>query len=275
MTRDLLRALLLATGLLALGAGPAAPGPPRGVRLGDLTWIEAAKILRPESVVVIPIGAASKEHGPHLKLSNDLLLADYFTARVLREADVVVAPTVTYSYYPAFVEYPGSTTLRLETARDMLIDICRSLARHGPRRFYALNTGISTLKALAPAAETLAQDGILLRYTNLGQALKPAEDAVRQQARGTHADEIETSMMLYIEPSAVDMSRAVRDDHEGTGPLTREPNGAGVYSASGIWGDPTLATRRKGKLVSEALVKALLEDVEATRTAPLPSPGVR
>ena len=75
---------------------------------------EAEKVLTPETIVVIPIGAESKEHGPHLKLKNDWLMAEYLKREVLRRSNVVVAPTVNYHYYPAFVEYPGSTTLRLE-----------------------------------------------------------------------------------------------------------------------------------------------------------------
>src|SRR5579871_5505949 len=100
----------------------------QGILLEDLTWVEAEKVLTPETVVVIPIGAAAKEHGPHLKLKNDFLLAEYFKRQVLAQAKVVVAPTVNYHFYPAFVEYPGSTTLSEETARDLIADICRSLA---------------------------------------------------------------------------------------------------------------------------------------------------
>jgi creatinine amidohydrolase len=159
--------------MLAMGCSRGAPGTkagaPRGVLLEDLTWVEAERRLTPEAIVVLPIGAASKEHGPHLKLKNDLILAEYFKRRVLEAADVVVAPTVGYHHYPAFLEYPGSVSLRVETARDLVIDICESLAGHGPRRFYALNTGISTVKALAPAAEALAAEGIVLRYTELGK----------------------------------------------------------------------------------------------------------
>jgi creatinine amidohydrolase len=224
-------------------------------------------------VVVIPIGAASKEHGPHLRLSNDYTMAVYLTRRVAREARVVIAPTVPYHYYPAFVEYPGSTTLRLETARDLMIDVVKSLARYGPRRFYALNTGVSTRHALEPAATELAKEGILFRYTNLLDVLGPIEKDVKTQQQGTHADEIETSMMLYIAPQTVDMSKAVRDEgEERPGSLTRDPNGRGVYSASGVWGDATRATRAKGEKVTEALVLALLRDIEATRAAPLPGP---
>src|SRR5262245_38883930 len=57
------------------GAGRRPALVPRGVMLEDLTWLEAEKVLTPEAVVVLPIGAAAKEHGPHLKLKNDLLLA--------------------------------------------------------------------------------------------------------------------------------------------------------------------------------------------------------
>ena len=79
-------------------------------RLEGLTWPEAETVLTPETVVLIPLGAASKEHGPHLRLRNDLTLADYLTQRVADATSVVVAPTLTYHHYPAFLEYPGSTS---------------------------------------------------------------------------------------------------------------------------------------------------------------------
>src|SRR5215470_9296505 len=80
----------------------------KGVLLEDLTWVEAEKILTDKAVVVIPLGAAAKEHGPHLKLKNDFIIAEYLKKRVLERADVIVAPTLNYNFYPAFVEYPGS-----------------------------------------------------------------------------------------------------------------------------------------------------------------------
>ncbi|MFL5347325.1 MAG: creatininase family protein [Hyalangium sp.] len=269
--RVLLGVLLFGlAGLSTAHAGGRAAAP-RGVLLEQLAWPQAEKILTPETVVVIPLGAQSKEHGPHLPLGNDWNMAEYLKQRVLQGADAVVAPTINYSYYPSFVEYPGSTSLRLETARDVIVDICRGLSRFGPRRFYVLNTGISTLKALRPAAEQLAADGILLRFTDLSTATADVEKEISQQEGGTHADEIETSMMLYIAPKTVDMSKAVKDYHPGTGPLHRNPTKEGVYSASGVYGDATLATRAKGQRVVEALVNVLLSDIEALRKASLPA----
>jgi creatinine amidohydrolase len=47
--------------------------------------------------------------------------------------------------------------------------------------------------------------------------------------------------------------------------LTRDPKKPGVYSASGIYGDPTLATREKGELVTKAILSTILKDIEALR----------
>jgi|SRR3990172_519101 len=64
----------------------------KGILLEDLSWIEAEQILKPETIVVIPLGAAAKEHGPHLKLKNDWIIAEYLKNRILESSEVVVAP---------------------------------------------------------------------------------------------------------------------------------------------------------------------------------------
>ena len=245
-----------------------------GILLENLTWVEAERVLKPDTIVVLPLGAQAKEHGPHLKLKNDWLIAEYLKQRVRERVDVVIAPTLNYSYYPAFLEYPGSTSLRLETARDLIVDICRSLAGYGPRRFYVINTGVSTIRALEPAAEILAADGIILRYTDILKTTGPIEKKLASQEGGTHADEIETSMMLYIAPDTVEMTKAVKDfNPDQPGPLTRDPAGRGVYSPTGTWGDPTLATRDKGRQVTEALVEGILAEIEDLRRSPIPGPS--
>jgi len=243
------------------------------VLLETLTWDEAERVLTPDAVVVIPLGAESKEHGRHLQLNNDFLMAEYFKRRILDAApqNVVVAPTINYSYYPAFLDYPGSISLSMDTARAMIADIVHSLARYGPRHFYIVNTGISTLKPLTLAAADLAKDGILLLYTDLTKE-DPVEKKLRQSG-GTHADEIETSMMLYIAPQSVQMKKAARDlSPNQPGGLTRDPKGKGTYSPTGAWGDPTLATREKGQAVVESLVTTILKDIDDLRRAnPIPA----
>jgi creatinine amidohydrolase len=259
----------------AAGAKPAEPVV-TGVQLGDLTWQMAEQRLKPDAVVMIPLGAAAQEHGPHLKLRNDQILAEYFTRRILEIADVIAAPPLPYHYFPAFNEYPGSTSVSLNVARDLTADVVRSIARHGPRRYYVLNTGYSSAQALAEAAKLLAGEGILLRYTDWRSRME-ATRGVQQQPGGNHAEEVETSMMLYIDPSVVNMAAAQRDySPSAANPfqLTRNPvGGRGTYSPTGAWGDPTLATRDKGRVVVETTVGAIRTEVEELRRAPLPRAG--
>ena len=97
---------------------------------------------------------------------------------------------------------------------------------------------------------------------------------MREQKMGTHADEIETSMVLYMQPAAVRMEKAVADGLvESKGPLTRDPaNTQGHLSPSGVFGDPTLASWRKGERVTEAMVADILADIDALAAAAVP-PG--
>jgi creatinine amidohydrolase len=243
----------------------------KGVFLSDLTWLQAEKALKSDTVVVIPLGAESKEHGPHLKLNTDFVQAEYLKEQVVERANVVVAPTINYNYFPAFVDYPGDTSLSLETSRDMVVEICRALAKFGPRRFYVLNMGVSTIYPLRAAAEVLAAEGILLAYT-ASQPDRPGQRSIDNKVdpvAGTHANESETSVMLYMDPASVDMSRAVKDYHPSNTPgrsvLTRNPNKPGVYSASGVYGDATLATRQRGERETKATLEGILKDIEDLR----------
>ncbi len=245
----------------------------KGVLLENLTWVEAEKVLKPDTVVVIALGGESKEHGPHLPLNTDWLQAEYFKNQVLQKSNVVVAPTITYNFYPAFLEYPGSTSLKVETARELIADVCRSLAGYGVRRFYIINIGISTNSALKPAAEELEKEGIVLRYLDLTKKGK-VETALAKQERGSHADEIETSIMLYVAPKAVNMKKAVKDVNErkSGGLFTRNPDSdKGIYSPSGIWGDATLATRAKGEKIVEELTGRILSEIEELRKTGVPA----
>jgi creatinine amidohydrolase len=240
-----------------------------GIFLENLTWTEAEAAFKTHRVAVLPIGARTKEHGYHLPLKNDFLIAEYLARRVTERCEIITLPTVPYGYYPAFVEYPGSVNIRKEVFRDTICDICRSLAAHGLKKIYALNTGISTNVPLKMAQEELTAQGIGFEYTDLKQVRTGIDKLLKQEA-GTHADELETSMMLYIAPEIVRMNLAQRDIHPDKGPggLTRNPNATyGVYSPTGAWGDPTLATVEKGRAYIEALLDEIVNAIEKMRAA--------
>lgn len=232
----------------------------QGVRLEFLNWIEAERVFTDNPVVVVPLGAAAKEHGPHLPLNNDALIAGWLAEQIRQRLPVVVAPLINVSYYPAFADYPGSISLRAETARDLVVDSCTSLAAFGLTHFYVVNTGISTLGPLAEAAQLLPA-GVRLDYLDLGAALDALPDGLLQQRFGSHADEHETSLMLHIAPEVVDMTRAVDDGAEGEGRLSRT-RGEGIWSASGVYGQATLASADKGRVIAQILLDHSLARIE-------------
>ena len=227
-----------------------------GCRLETLTWVEAEQWFARDPVIVIPLGAAAKEHGPHLPLNNDAIIAEWLADEIRKTLPVVVAPLVNASYYPAFVEYPGSISLSADTARALIVDTCRSFLSFGLRRFYVVNTGLSTLGPLRQAVEELGADAAL-DYLDLDDALQALPDALLQQAYGSHADELETSLMLHIAPQVVDMSLAVDDGAEGDGRLSRH-RGHGTWSESGVFGQATLASADKGRTIARVLVSRAL-----------------
>jgi creatinine amidohydrolase len=238
----------------------------KGIYLENLTWPEAEAAFKRFTIAVLPIGARTKEHGHHLPLKNDFVIAEYLARRVTELCSVVTLPTIPYGYYPAFVEYPGSVNIRKDVFRDLICDICRSLAAHGLKKIYALNTGISTNAPLVLAREILASENIVFAYTDLTSTLIDLKKSLLTQAAGTHADELETSMMLYLAPEIVMLERATPDVHPDRGPggLTRNPAATtGVYSPTGAWGDPTRASREKGATYIEALVQELTGAINA------------
>lgn len=236
----------------------------RATILEHKTWMEAEMILRSAPTCVLPLGAGLKEHGPHLPLNNDRLLADYLAAEVAKHSEVVILPTMAYGYYPAFIEYPGSISIDRNAMMTFFLDVARSLARHGVTRLYVLNTGISTCRSLEPARLELGKENILMHYTDLSIGLDPIEKKYASQRAGSHADEVETSMMLHIAPKVVDMSRAKKDIHprKSSGPFTRNIASAhGLYSPTGAYGDPTLATQEKGEKILAEFVEFICEDI--------------
>ena len=245
----------------------------QSIFLENLTWIEAEKALKDYDVALIALGARTKEHGPHLKLKTDYVMAEYLMRRVADEVPVVVLPTLQYGYYPSFLEYPGSISIGADTFKNVVMDICKSVHGYGMNRFYVLNTGVSTVGPLAEAAKELAAFGITLRSLNILEVDNKLPEGLLKQEGGTHADEGETSMMLTIAPETVDMSKAVKDfdPRPGRHGLTRDPKGAGNYSPTGAYGDPTLATKEKGRVIVEATVREIVRQVRELISLKTPS----
>jgi creatinine amidohydrolase len=245
----------------------------RGAFLEDLTWPEAGARIAAGAVVVVPVGAAAKEHGPHLPLRTDYLVARELGRRVAEALPVLVAPVVSFGYYPAFVRYPGSQHLRAETFMALLTDLLTGFVRQGARRLAVINTGVSTEAPLRVVVRDFyAAHGVRVAVADLAALGRAVGPRLRQKLGG-HADELETSLVLAIEPGAVRMARAEPDyGHLADAPRTvfyqpvvfdADPGSGPDWSRTGARGDPSLATRETGEAALREITRELVEGLVA------------
>ena len=228
--------------------------------IAQLAWDEVARRIAAGCPAILPIGAEAKQHGFHLPLDTDRRQAEWFAERLAARVDALIWPTVTYGYYPAFVEYPGSASLSCSTFEAMVHEISAGILEAGCTTLFVLNTGISTEAPVERALLRLDTGKVHHLRVYDGPRYVSAAATLRRQSHGSHADELETSLMLAIAPDLVDMARAEASPaipHEVPGRLTPTDPHSPNYSRSGSYGDPTLATSAKG----EALLAALLDDL--------------
>ena len=252
----------------------------KGVWLENLSWPEAKQKIDAQWPVIVPIGAMSKEHGAHLPLNTDFLLARELASRVADELEVIIAPVISIGYYPAFVRYPGTQHLRPDTFQALLTDVFDKLVRDGVWNIAVVNTGVSTEAPLRIVVrEFYERTGVRVLTADIA-SLGRKTRALMQQKLGGHGDEAETSMMLAIAPDAVRMDRAAVDYGNALdAPSTvfyvptifdGEPSSGPDYSASGVRGDPSLASAEKGRAILDDMAAELVSGLRASFPQALP-----
>lgn len=231
-----------------------------------LTWDEVNRRIHDGAPAILPIGAAAKQHGFHLPLNTDRLQAEWLAARMAGPVDALIWPTLTYGHYPAFVEYAGSAGLSAATFEKLVHEIVTAILGGGCRKLLVLNTGISTLAPVDRALARLDANRVKHVWTHGGPRYPRVAKELAQQHHGSHADELETSLMLVLAPDLVDMARAEASPaivQKTPGPLTLSDPNSPNYSRSGSYGDPTLATAAKGEKLLAAMLDDLNEQVAA------------
>lgn len=243
----------------------------QGAWIEDLAWPEVAARIEAGWPVIVPVGAMAKEHGHHLPMKTDWLLARALTEGVLEALPVLAAPIVTAGFYPAFIRYPGSQSLSAETFQKVMEETLGLLIEQGARRLAIINTGVSTEPPIAIAARNIWQrHQVKVAVSDIRRLGLGLRGRLRQKSGG-HADEQETSLILAIAPELVGMERA-RPDYGNPGPATvfarpiqfsPDPASGIDYTATGATGDPTLATAELGREMLAEMVGELVAGLRA------------
>jgi creatinine amidohydrolase len=231
-----------------------------------LTWDEVARRISAGAAAILPIGAAAKQHGFHLPMNTDRIQAEWLAAKMADRFDALIWPTVSYGYYPAFADYAGSSGLSAPLFENLIEEIAAVIVGFGCRALFVLDTGVSTQVPIDRALVRVGANHVRHVRVYEGPHYRRAAAQLTEQSHGSHADELETSVMLALAPDRVNMPRAEASPkvtHETPGRLTPTDTASPNYSRSGSYGDPTLATRAKGEILLAAMVDDLAEQMTA------------
>lgn len=234
--------------------------------LADLTWEEAAALVEKDPVVIVPLGS-TEQHGPHLPLKVDIAAADHIARAVGEITGALVAPPLNFGFSELWHTYPGTISLRADTFKNVLLDVCHSLIRTGFRKIFLINGHNPNLIVMQTAAYELVD-----RYQDQGISVAAGTyvfmaaekcNAIGENFRdGTHANEMETSIMMHLFRDEIRTERiaelgegyrlrkAIAFDG-GAMILNRWPDSQTYH---GVYGNPALGSKEKGALYTEALI---------------------
>jgi creatinine amidohydrolase len=229
--------------------------------------------------ILIPLGA-TEQHGPHAPFGTDSLLASEVCARLAGRIDALVAPAVAYGVSGDHHGFAGVPYVSVATLSGVIRDLALSFTAGGFKHVVFVNghytNTIAIHAALFETDDELPRDAIVYGF-NYWDPLPPEQGEDYLGFReGLHANVGETSAVMAVDPSLVDLDSAVAEYPEfpgGVSPALVSAfflSGKGrTYRAtrSGVWGDPTGSTAEKGETyfaqIEDACVR-FMESVEQT-----------
>lgn len=238
------------------------------MRLGDATWIEvdeAARTLADEDgtlapIVLIPVGS-TEQHGPHLPLDTDTLVAEELARRALLGTNgLLLGPTIAVSASGEHAGFAGTLSIGNEVMTAVAVELARSADWAAGIVF--VNGHGGNHQALSEAVETLQSED--------RQVITWSPRWPRRSDGGPpdlHAGRIETSMMLAIDPGLVRLELAEAGPDTPLDellPALRE-QGVRSASASGVLGDPDGASGAEGERFLDDFVADLVFAIERWR----------
>lgn len=269
-------------------SGGSAPG---GTDWASLSSPELAARVTPQSVALLPLGAI-EQHGAHLPLSTDVDIADGLVAaaraRMTRDIELLVLPTVTVGSSLEHGDFAGTLSLTPETAIAHLVEVGASVARAGIRRLVLFNSHGGNKAVVDLAALTLRErHGLLVVKANYFRFAPPDDALPAEELRhGLHGGALETAMMMHLAPHKVRhahlgeaVSLGARQEQDGHGLLPEGDAGfawlAQDLHPSGVVGDARLATPALGERLVTHFAARLAAVVEAAACFDLTQLGSR
>ena len=241
----------------------------------DHSQREFAALKHDRLIAVLPIGAI-EQHGPHLPMSVDSCTVSAVARRLADslpdDSPAIFLPTQMVCKSDEHIDFPGTLTLTGETLIRVLCEIGASVARGGVRKLVLLNGHGGNIPVMDIVARQLRiSQGMLVFSMNwFGFGMPEDIYSETERTHGIHAGDMETSVMLALDPDNVDMTQA-RDfrsrgqdlfentTHLGLGRAGKPAWQTQDLNPAGACGEAHLATATKGEATLDHAVARLVE----------------
>ncbi len=221
----------------------------------NMAWPDFAKHSKRGIPAMLAVGA-HEQHGPHLSLETDTIMAQELASRISKEVTAILLPPLAYGECHSTSAYPGTLSLQPETLTALVTDIAKSLKAHGVCGLIIVNGHFGNKKPLEVAMKQMEElhfPILLLDYPGLEEIAAKILESDPVRPGFYHADELETSVVLAVFPEVVQMEKAEACYPRFPEDYDENPRLLSDFNPSGVFGDPTLATVTKGERLLTAL----------------------
>lgn len=208
---------------------------------------------------ILPIGSV-EQHGPHLPIGTDYILAESFAQAIGKEMDCLVLPVQAYSTCYEHRGKMGSFWMKPETMYRVIDDLVTGMRNQGFKRIIVLlsHGGIFIADPVIRELNSLYPDIDVIKLNLIDFYLSKETSKYLECDNNLHAGEIESSLMMFLrkeyfrKEKAVDFIPDIPRSYLNNFPLLK-------VSPHGVWGKPSLGTEEKGKNIFNTVVKSSAE----------------
>ena len=230
----------------------------------DLTNIDILKLTKRKTVALIPVGSI-EQHGPHLPVSTDSDIVSHIAKQVSDKNGFLLLPTLQYGV--SFEHHPFfNMSLSKSTLQKILIELCTSLSKNHINTVIILNGHHGNQNALKKLQKKV------FKKTGIIQHIFVYSYWHFMKRKFDHAGFVETSIMLAISDKVL-MNKAKKGlipdnlSKKKLNLLNKRANKSFIsVTKNGVWGDPTKATAKDGKIILGEIIANIVKKSQTCLT---------
>lgn len=238
----------------------------------NMTWVELNEKI--EQVLILPVGA-TEQHGHHLPLSTDSIIAEELSVKLAEKIDGVVAPTFTYGYKsnplsgggPLFC---GTIDLNGKTLIDLTVNVLEEFCKDGFTRIFVNNAHFENEAFLLEAISIVSEKYPKVNFIESNWWDVLTTEVIDELFDGCefpgwaleHAALTETSLIMHLMPELVRTELMSKEKGIIPIPYHKYPIVKGMVPDSGVLAPADGSSARKGQLITDFAVNEFVAIIE-------------